>query len=125
MLGEPGKLKQWNSIRTGVASAIVEVECLRTLDRLRLASGLSDEEIASRREVIYRLMEPMQIVELDRTVLARASQPFSTALRTLDAIHLASALLWREHEGHEIAMATHDAALATAARSNGLRVVGV
>lgn len=47
------------------------------------------------------------------------------SLGTLDAIHLATALLWRERESADILMATHDGALAVAARASGLRVVGV
>ncbi len=125
ILSERERLKEWTRIKTGVASALVETECLRTLDRLRLARHLSDEDIALRRETVYRLMEVMEVVEVDRTVLARASQPLSTTLGTLDAIHLASALLWREQSESDILMATHDAALATAARANGLTVVGV
>jgi hypothetical protein len=41
-----------------------------------------------------------------------------------DAIHLATALLWREHSAGDIVMATNDVALATAARACGLTVVG-
>ena len=48
-----------------------------------------------------------------------------TELGTLDAIHLATALLWTETTGESLAMATHDAALAIAARAHGLAVVGV
>jgi hypothetical protein len=51
-------------------------------------------------------------------------RPPPTALGTLDAIHLASAALWRENQGTEIAMATHDEALATAARASGFSVIG-
>ena len=50
ILGQANALKEWRSITQGVASALVEVECLRTLDRLRLAEGLKDAEIAIRRE---------------------------------------------------------------------------
>src|SRR5678815_3702734 len=45
-----------------------------------------------------------------QVVLARASQPLPTPLGTLDAIHLASALLWQEKERKELVMATHDTA---------------
>jgi hypothetical protein len=38
--------------------------------------------------------------------------------------HLATAALWREHQGAEVSMATHDAALATAARASGFGVIG-
>jgi hypothetical protein len=46
------------------------------------------------------------------------------ALGTLDAIHLATAMLWQESRGSSLFMATHDTALALAARASGLRVVG-
>lgn len=75
---------------------MVEIECLRTLDRLRVAEGLDDVEIAVRREAVFRFLEAVEVVELTRPVLARASQPLPTVLGTLDAIHLATALLWRD-----------------------------
>ncbi|MBX3304398.1 MAG: PIN domain-containing protein [Nitrospira sp.] len=125
ILGQADALKEWRSITQGVASALVEVECLRTLDRLRLAEGLEDAEIALRREAVFRLLEAMEVVELTRPILARASQPLPTALGTLDAIHLATALLWKDRSGADLIMATHDDALATAARASGLRVLGV
>ena len=47
-----------------------------------------------------------------------------TGLGTLDAIHLATALLWKEMTPEELTMATHDPALAIAARVHGLPVIG-
>lgn len=124
VLGQANALKEWRSITQGVASALVEVECLRTLDRLRLAEGLDDAEIAARREAVFRLLETIEVVELTRPILSRASQPLPTALGTLDAIHLATALLWKEHTKTDLVMATHDEGLATASRASGLRVIG-
>ncbi len=125
VLRQRGALREWGEIRRGVASALVEVECLRTLDRLRLRAAIPDRELAIRREALYRLMETLEVVEPTRAVLTRASQPLPTELGTLDAIHLATATLWREWAGVELVMATHDVALATAARAMGLRVVGI
>jgi uncharacterized protein len=124
ILGQANALKEWRLITQGVASALVEVECLRTLDRLRLAEGLEDAEIALRREAVFRLLEAVEVVELTTPVLTRASQPLPTALGTLDAIHLATALLWKERSGADLVVATHDDALAMAARASGLRVLG-
>ncbi|MDC8450528.1 MAG: PIN domain-containing protein [Nitrospira sp.] len=125
VLGQANALKEWRSITLGVASAMVEVECLRTLDRLRLGEGLKDAEIATRRETVFRLLEAIEVVELTRPILSRAAQPLPTALGTLDAIHLATALLWKERTKSDLVMATHDEGLATASRASGLRVVGV
>jgi predicted nucleic acid-binding protein len=92
ILGQRNKLRDWKSIEAGVASALVEVECLRTLDRLRLRGGISDEELAVRRETVFRLTEELEVVEPSTVVLSRTSQPLPTPLGTLDAIHLATAL---------------------------------
>lgn len=124
ILGQRNAVKEWRAIERGVASALVEVECLRTLDRLRVSERLSDEAIALRREAVFRLLESMEIIDLTRPILTRAAQPFSTALGILDAIHLATALVWREGKQEGLVMATHDTALAVAARASGFRVVG-
>jgi predicted nucleic acid-binding protein len=125
LLRQPHALREWNRLELGVASVLVQVECLRTLDRLRPRTRLTDEVIARRREAVYQLMEHVELVDMSNVVLERASQPFAAELGTLDAIHLASALLWQEATGQDLVMATHDQALATAARSMGLRVAGV
>ena len=125
VLGQADRLKEWKLLRLGVASALVEVECLRTLDRLKLREGVADAEIAARREAVFRIVEELEIVEPTKPVLARASQPLPTPLGTLDAIHLATALLWHEKERKNLVMATHDAALGIAARACGLRVAGI
>jgi len=125
VLRQPGSLREWTAVRTGVASALAETECLRTLDRLRLRAGLSDQELARRRQTVFRLLDSLEVVEVTGAVLARAAQPLPTELGTLDAIHLATALLWHEQSGDHIAMATHDVSLATAARASGLTVLGI
>ena len=124
LLRQAGSLREWTELRSGIASALAEVECLRTLDRLRIAEGIRAEEIALRREAVYRIMQSLEVIEPSRIVLNRAAQPMPTPLGTLDAIHLATALVWREHSGEELVMATHDLSLAAASRSLGLPVIG-
>jgi predicted nucleic acid-binding protein len=92
---------------------------------LRILESLTDDQIAVRREVVYRLLESVEIVEPTRPILTRASQPMPAALGTLDAIHLATALVWGERTGESLILATHDSALGMAGRANGLRVVGL
>ena len=125
VLGQSGSLREWKAIEAGVASALLEVECLRTLDRLRLLEGVAEGEIARRREAIYRIVEALTVIEPTRPVLARAAQPFPVVLGTLDAIHLATAIMWRERSDADLVMATHDAALGLAARAVGFRVIGL
>jgi len=125
VLGQPNALKEWRSIKQGVVSRLVEVECLRTLDRIRITVVVEDKIIATRREAIFRLLETLEVVEPTGVVLSRTSQPLPTVLGTLDAIHLSTALLWRERTGTDMVMATHDEALGVAAKASGLRVVGI
>lgn len=124
-LGQPDRLPEWHRIDRGVASALIMIESLRTLDRLRLRVGLADIELARRRGTILALIDSLELIEIDAMVLDRAAQPMPTELGTLDAIHLASALLWKDTTGIDPVMATHDAALGTAARAYGLQVVGL
>jgi predicted nucleic acid-binding protein len=124
-LGQPDSLAEWARIDRGIASALVAAECLRTLDRLRLRVRLADRELATRRAAILDLLASLELVDLDAVVLDRASQPMPTELGTLDAIHLATAQLWKEMTGESLTMATHDESLAIAAAAYGLAVVGV
>ena len=124
-LGQPDALPEWSQIQQGVSSALVTTETLRTLDRLRLRAGLADAEVASRRATILALIASLELVDVEAAVLERAAQPMPTALGTLDAIHLATALLWKEMTRADLVMATHDGALALGAQAHGLPVVGV
>jgi len=123
-LRQPDALPEWRRIQQGVSSALITTESLRTLDRLRLRAKLSDEEIANRRAAILRLIASLELVEIDAVVLDRAAQPMPTELGTLDAIHLATALLWKEMSRMDLVMATHDGALGLAAKAHGLPVLG-
>ena len=124
-LGQADALPEWRQVDRGVTSALTRVEGLRTLDRLRLRARLADAEVARRRAIILQLLDSLELVEVDFLVLDRAAQPQPTELGTLDAIHLATALLWRETMGAQLVMATHDVALATATQAHGFRVLGV
>jgi predicted nucleic acid-binding protein len=123
-LGQPDALAEWRQIDRGVSSALISTESLRTLDRLRIRAGLSDSEVATRRATIISLVDSIELIEIDAIVLDRAAQPMPTELGTLDAIHLASALLWKEVAGVAPVMATHDAALGLAAQAYGFPVIG-
>lgn len=124
VLGETGRMKEWSNIDRAVASALTEVECLRTLDRLARRDALSPDDHSERRAAVFRVLEACEVVDVTRTILRRASEPFPTPLGTLDAIHLATALAWREMTTERISFATHDRELALAASAMGLEVIG-
>jgi predicted nucleic acid-binding protein len=124
-LGQPNALNEWRDIERGVSSALVTTESLRTLDRVRLRANLSDIEVARRRATILALIGSLELVEADNVVLNGAAQPMPTEIGTLDAIHLASALLWKDALGLDALMATHDRALGLAAQAHGFKVLGI
>jgi predicted nucleic acid-binding protein len=124
VLSEPDALQEWPDVHLGVTSALAEVEVLRTLDRLQFSAPTRDSRaLVGRREVAFRILEGLETIEITRGVLSRAAQPLPTPLGTLDAIHLVSAMGWREQfEG--LFFATHDIALSAAARASGFEVIG-
>ena len=123
-LRQPDALTEWREIERGVSSALVMTESLRTLDRLRLRANLTDVEVASRRATILQLTTSLELVEIDSVVLDRAAQPMPTELGTLDAIHLATTLLWKDMTREQLVMATHDSSLALGAKAHGVPVIG-
>ena len=124
VLGEPGGLEELLSAKTLVSSELLAVESWRTIDRLRLQGNLTPEEAASRRATVTEWLEAVDLVLLRRPVLVRASEPFPTPLGTLDALHLATALIWQDRTSQALVMATHDHDLALAARSFGIAALG-
>jgi hypothetical protein len=124
LLGQPGRLAVWGKWDEAFTSEILGVETRRALDRLRLDSALSDGDLARLHEGLARVEATLATVSVTRTVLQRASLPMATAVKTLDAIHLASAMLLREHRGERPLFATHDAQQAIAARALGFECVG-
>jgi hypothetical protein len=80
VLSQPDRLSEWNKIATGVVSRLAEVECMRTLDRLRISGNLTVEESALRRETVYQILDALDIVEITSPILHRAAQPMVAPL---------------------------------------------
>jgi predicted nucleic acid-binding protein len=123
VLGERGRLAEWSRTEFAVTSEIARVECLRVLDRLRLAGDVADRELSRRRATCLSVLSGFELIRVNRAVLERAAAPFPTQIRTLDALHLASALLMRTRHP-ALRFATHDGDLGAAARAEGMVVLG-
>ncbi len=70
------------------------------------------------------LFARLAFLELDRAVLYRALEPFPVAVRTLDALHLASIAFLRER-GHDVLLATYDTRMHDAAVGMGVALFAV
>ncbi len=123
ILGEPDRLTSWGRIDLAVSSDLIRLECLRTIDRARIQLQLPDDAVSRQRADVLEAIEGINLIRLTNLVLDRASEPFPTLLGSLDALHLASALLVRE-QYDELLFATHDQGLAMAARAVGFQVDG-
>jgi uncharacterized protein len=122
VLREESPLATWRDI-SPVSSELIRFECLRLIDRARAAFGIDDQTSSNQRAAILTALSAFALAQVSAPVLERAADPFPTALGTLDAIHLATALQLRQ-EYADLAFATHDRELATAARSVGFTVDG-
>ena len=124
VLREPGALEELRTYDGLVSSELIAVESARTIDRLRIQGALTMEEAADRIAAVNEWLEAIDLVLLRPPVLRRASDPMPMSTGTLDAIHLAAALIWRDRIGPLPEMATHDTALGAAARAFGFDVRG-
>ena len=121
---EPGPGANWGRWERIFSSVLLRVEVLRTIDRNRLRGVLNDIEAAELVAKAQAIFGVVEFFELSAAVLERASQSFLTALGTLDALHLATALRLVEVGGLDLVFVTHDAELAMAARSVSFAVEG-
>ena len=124
ILGEPDPLVDWSTVTDPVSSELIRLECLRTIDRARIRLGLDDRHIAQQRADVLEAIQAFTLVPLGAAVLDRAAEPMPTILGSLDAIHLASALLVRD-QLPGLTFATHDHELGVAALSVGFAVHGL
>ena len=124
VLGQPNPLPEWSGVQRAISSELLRVECLRTIDRLRIRAGLDDRTVAERRAALLETVGAIDLVALDAGVLGRAAEPFPTLVRTLDALHLAAAIAVRE-EIPDVVFLTHDVTLGLAAAAMGFDVRGV
>lgn len=72
-------------------------------------------------EALRAALAEVDMVEMNAVTLGRALEPFPIALRTLDALHLATADFLR-HQGRQVRLATYDDRLAEGARALGIPV---
>ena len=101
-------------------SELTLIECNRVLDRYRLESALDDDELAEVREALQLVSRELFLFEISTAVKRRASESFPTVIGTLDALHLSSALLWRQREpADDFVMFSYNRQLNTCARALG------
>jgi len=80
--------------------------------------------MSSHAEAARVLLMGIELLGMERRVLARALHPWPMRLRTLDALHLASADYLRR-EGDLIELASYDGRMLAAARALGIEIAAL
>jgi uncharacterized protein with PIN domain len=95
LLGEPGQERVVDELRSAdrvATSAITVVECARGLARARHDKRITAVEERAALHMLDEAVESWHVLEVSDDVVDRARDPFpSEPVRSLDAIHLASA----------------------------------
>jgi hypothetical protein len=107
-------------VRAYVDSSVALRVMMRQSDALKATA----DRILDYRVITAALADKAELVAIDESGLELAQGEFSAPLKSLDAIHLASAIWWRDRHHLPLAFATHDAMLARAAGAAGFEVLG-
>ena len=75
-------------------------------------------------DLVRQMLARLTWLELRPTVLERATHPFPVALRTLDALHLASVTFLRDR-GRAVQLATYDERMADAATAMAIPLLAL
>jgi predicted nucleic acid-binding protein len=125
ILDQPDPLSDLLSIEGRVTSLVAEVECLRAVESARTRGQLDMDESADLRRLVHAYLRRMRRLPVTASVLRRAGEAYPLPVKSLDAIHLASALLLRDREARDLVFATHDRQLGRLAAVMDFPVIGL
>jgi predicted nucleic acid-binding protein len=97
------------------------------LDRVRLIGSAREHDLEAKRREIHEILLRLDIMPLDAQIMEMAARPMESVLGTLDAIHLATAAVYRAKQPNDeppIVFTTQDQALGIAAKIAGFHVIG-
>jgi hypothetical protein len=108
----------WVEASTLASSRLVVVEARATLVRAAQSRRITSRGFAGAKSIVDALLGEVHLIEPAPRIVARAADLAERhRLRSLDAVHLASALALGDPE---VVVATWDADLGSAARAEGL-----
>jgi predicted nucleic acid-binding protein len=109
-----------------LSSAVAPIEILSALSRRRAAGELTARDFLAIRSRMLRDRAYWELVEMGAIVLSQAEDLVQkTGLRTLDALHVASALTFQTASGLTIPFITADVRQRDAAQTLALNLVWV
>jgi uncharacterized protein len=108
------------------SSVLAPLEALSTFARRNAAGELSESNFSAIMSRLSTDRRQWDLVELDAPVLGQAEDLLQrTQLRTLDALHVASALIFQRRSGTVLPFVTADERQRHAAQQMGLQVIWV
>ena len=122
LLGDDGLQKVLESDIV-ISSELLEIECRRVLHRYRLQGDLDDDSFVEALKRLDKVLEGVSIILLSQKVKKRSSETFPIVIKTLDALHLSSALIFQAIRPAElIHIFSYDAGMNRCARALGFQV---
>jgi predicted nucleic acid-binding protein len=121
LLNKDMSFKRTKGYKETGSSELLFIECNRVLERYRLENIISDEQLAEVRGNLELILKGFYLIEITKEVKKAAAASFPTIIGTLDAIHLASASLWKDDD--ELVLFTFDKQMVTCAKAMGFSVL--
>ncbi|MEA2328909.1 MAG: hypothetical protein QOE68_3868 [Thermoanaerobaculia bacterium] len=91
---------------------------------MKMTGEVKRDEVPRTYAALHNIMSTIELLNVRDDILERASGQFGLPLKTLDAIHLVTAIAWRERLNEDVTFVTHDKPLAAAAREYHFPVLG-
>ncbi len=109
-----------------LSSSVLSLECRSALARRRRDGDMDEREFGKILKNLAAGLASVETVRITDEVLKRAEEvTLRSTARTLDAIHIASALLFRDTTGIDLAFVTSDKKQCEAALHEGLKTLFV
>jgi len=102
------------------SSELLEIESRRVIHRCRMEGELNDEKLIIALDRLKKLLAGINLISLSVSVKKRAMESFPVIIKTLDALHMASALkLGDALTGESVIIYSHDKAMNQCAKALG------
>jgi len=108
-----------------ISSQLCYAEAFRWVDNARIKNAFSDKVVGSYYSELKACFESISLIDISREIIQRASESFPLNIKTLDAIHLATAILYQKSIKKDLVFITHDCTLAECARAVGFKILGL
>lgn len=117
------ELERLSEYEEVASSRLLWIETARSLDRAVRSGQITDRDGIEARLAFESMVTGLTRLRITESVLSRASEGFPTIIRTLDALHLSTALAWAEGSSRDsIWLWSYDTQLNLCAKAMGFQV---